>query len=79
MGRDEPAHYHDAANRFRAAGVAAAIVTDIARDGAQVGVDAARLEEVANIVRLPVIASGGVANSTTSARFGPGSKLGWWE
>jgi phosphoribosylformimino-5-aminoimidazole carboxamide ribotide isomerase len=51
----------DAANRFRAAGVAAAIVTDIARDGARVGVDAARMQEIANDVRLPVIASGGVA------------------
>ena len=51
----------EAANRFRAAGVAAAIVTDIARDGAQVGVDAARMAEIANAVRLPVIASGGVA------------------
>jgi phosphoribosylformimino-5-aminoimidazole carboxamide ribotide isomerase len=53
---------NEAANRFRAAGVAAAIVTDIARDGAQVGVDAARMEEIANAVRLPVIASGGVAS-----------------
>jgi phosphoribosylformimino-5-aminoimidazole carboxamide ribotide isomerase len=52
----------EAANRFRAAGVAAAIVTDIARDGAQVGVDAARMAEIANAVRLPVIASGGVAS-----------------
>jgi phosphoribosylformimino-5-aminoimidazole carboxamide ribotide isomerase len=52
----------EAANRFRAAGVAAAIVTDIARDGAQVGVDAARMEEIANAVLLPTIASGGVAS-----------------
>ena len=52
----------EAAERFRAANVAAAIVTDIARDGAQVGVDAARIEELARLVRLPVIASGGVAS-----------------
>jgi phosphoribosylformimino-5-aminoimidazole carboxamide ribotide isomerase len=52
----------EAANRFRAAGVAAAIVTDIARDGAQVGVDAVRMETLANAVQLPVIASGGVAS-----------------
>jgi phosphoribosylformimino-5-aminoimidazole carboxamide ribotide isomerase len=52
----------EAASRFRAAGVAAAIVTDIARDGAQVGVDALRMEEIANAVRLSVIASGGVAS-----------------
>ena len=52
----------EALNRVRAAGVAAAIVTDIARDGAQVGVDAARMEEIAKVVRIPVIASGGVAS-----------------
>ena len=51
-----------AAQRFRTAGVAAAIVTDIARDGAQVGVDAARMEDLATAVRIPVIASGGVAS-----------------
>jgi len=43
------------------AGVAAAIVTDIARDGAQSGVDSARMEEIAKAVCIPVIASGGVA------------------
>ncbi len=52
----------DAADRFRTAGVDAAIVTDIARDGAQAGVDAARMEEIAKLVRMPVIASGGVAS-----------------
>jgi phosphoribosylformimino-5-aminoimidazole carboxamide ribotide isomerase len=52
----------EAADRFRAAGVAAAIVTDIARDGAQVGVDPARMEQLAKAVRMPVIASGGVAS-----------------
>lgn len=51
-----------AAERFRSAGVAAAIVTDIARDGAQVGVDSKRIAEIAATVRLPVIASGGVAS-----------------
>jgi phosphoribosylformimino-5-aminoimidazole carboxamide ribotide isomerase len=50
-----------AADRFRTAGAAAAIVTDIARDGAQVGVDAARMAEIARMVQLPTIASGGVA------------------
>ncbi len=52
----------DAADRFRTAGVAAAIVTDIARDGAQAGVDAARMEEIARAVRIPIVASGGVAS-----------------
>ncbi|HEV2171668.1 MAG TPA: 1-(5-phosphoribosyl)-5-[(5-phosphoribosylamino)methylideneamino]imidazole-4-carboxamide isomerase [Candidatus Binatus sp.] len=51
-----------AAERFRTAGVAAAIVTDIARDGAQSGLDAIRIAEIAATVRLPVIASGGVAS-----------------
>ena len=65
-----------AAQRFRTAGVAAAIVTDIARDGAQVGVDAARMEEIATAVRIPVIASGGVASladiRTLARRFEAG-------
>jgi phosphoribosylformimino-5-aminoimidazole carboxamide ribotide isomerase len=50
----------DAAQRFRDAGVAAAIVTDIARDGAQTGIDASRMAQIAEAVRMPVIASGGV-------------------
>ena len=66
----------EAADRFRAAGVAAAIVTDIARDGAQAGVDADRMAEIASAVRLPVIASGGVAGlndiRTLRARFDAG-------
>jgi phosphoribosylformimino-5-aminoimidazole carboxamide ribotide isomerase len=66
----------EAADRFRAAGVAAAIVTDIARDGAQTGVDADRMAEIASAVRLPVIASGGVAGlndiRTLRARFDAG-------
>jgi phosphoribosylformimino-5-aminoimidazole carboxamide ribotide isomerase len=66
----------EAAGRFRTAGVAAAIVTDIARDGAQVGIDAARMAELAEQVRIPVIASGGVASledvSALRARFEAG-------
>jgi phosphoribosylformimino-5-aminoimidazole carboxamide ribotide isomerase len=66
----------EAAERFRAAGVAAAIVTDIARDGAQVGVDASRMEDIAKAIRLPVIASGGVARlddvRSLRTRFGAG-------
>jgi phosphoribosylformimino-5-aminoimidazole carboxamide ribotide isomerase len=50
-----------AAERFRDAGVAAVIVTDIARDGAQAGIDAVRMAEIAKESRLPVIASGGVS------------------
>jgi phosphoribosylformimino-5-aminoimidazole carboxamide ribotide isomerase len=66
----------EAAERFRVAGVAAAIVTDIARDGAQVGVDASRMEDIAKAIRLPVIASGGVARlddvRSLRTRFGAG-------
>ena len=51
----------EAADRFRAAGVAASIVTDIARDGAQTGIDASRIAQIAETLRIPVIASGGVA------------------
>ncbi|MDO8434220.1 MAG: 1-(5-phosphoribosyl)-5-[(5-phosphoribosylamino)methylideneamino] imidazole-4-carboxamide isomerase [Candidatus Binatus sp.] len=50
-----------AARRFLDAGVAAAIVTDISRDGAQAGVDAARMAETARLAALPIIASGGVS------------------
>jgi phosphoribosylformimino-5-aminoimidazole carboxamide ribotide isomerase len=51
----------EAARRFRDAGVAAAIVTDIARDGTESGVDAAATAAIAMATRLPMIASGGVA------------------
>ena len=66
----------EVAQRFRTAGVAAAIVTDIDRDGAQAGVDAARMEEIAETARIPVIASGGVASladiRALRMRFGAG-------
>lgn len=65
-----------AAERFRDAGVAAAIVTDIARDGAQKGVDALRMAEIAKASRLSVIASGGVSKlddiRSLAARFDDG-------
>ncbi len=52
----------EAGDRFRSAGVCAAIVTDISRDGAQVGVDAVRMTAIAKAIAIPVIASGGVAS-----------------
>lgn len=52
----------EVAERFRASGVAVAIVTDISRDGAQVGVDPARMETIARSVAIPIVASGGVAS-----------------
>ena len=50
------------AHRFEDCGVAAIIHTDIARDGALGGVDAAATADLARRVRIPVIASGGVAS-----------------
>jgi phosphoribosylformimino-5-aminoimidazole carboxamide ribotide isomerase len=50
------------ARRFEGCGVAAIIYTDIARDGTMSGVDAEGMAEVARKMRIPVIASGGVAS-----------------
>jgi phosphoribosylformimino-5-aminoimidazole carboxamide ribotide isomerase len=50
----------DLARRFEDCGVAALIYTDIARDGALSGIDAAGVANLARRVRVPVIASGGV-------------------
>jgi phosphoribosylformimino-5-aminoimidazole carboxamide ribotide isomerase len=49
------------AHRFEDCGVAALIYTDIARDGALAGIDAASVADVARQVQVPVIASGGVS------------------
>ena len=51
----------DLARRFEGAGVAAIVFTDIARDGMLQGVNAEATARLANAVRIPVIASGGVA------------------
>ncbi len=50
------------ARRFADCGVAAIIHTDIARDGALGGVDAAATADLARQIGIPVIASGGVAS-----------------
>ena len=52
----------EVARRFEDCGVAAMVYTDIARDGALLGVDANAVAGVARKIRLPVIASGGVAS-----------------
>jgi phosphoribosylformimino-5-aminoimidazole carboxamide ribotide isomerase len=51
----------EAAARFRSAGVAAVIATDVARDGTEAGANLALFEETARQASVPVIASGGVA------------------
>ena len=52
----------DLARMFEDAGVAALIVTDIARDGTLTGVGVETVGAVTDAVTLPVIASGGVAS-----------------
>ena len=42
--------------------MAAVVYTDIARDGALVGVDANAIAAVARQIRIPLIASGGVSS-----------------
>lgn len=51
----------DALDRFQQAGVAAVILTDISRDGTEIGVDIEMYEAAAGAADRPVIASGGVA------------------
>jgi len=53
-------HINDLARKFEDAGVAAIIHTDIARDGTLEGVNAEASSALANVVSIPVIASGGV-------------------
>lgn len=48
------------AKAFEGCGVAAIIVTDIARDGLKAGVNVALTGELADAVSIPIIASGGV-------------------
>ncbi len=51
------------ARRFEDAGVAAIIYTDIARDGMLEGVNIAQTIELADQLRTPVIASGGIGSA----------------
>jgi phosphoribosylformimino-5-aminoimidazole carboxamide ribotide isomerase len=52
----------EAVERFQQAGVAALIVTDIARDGTQGGANVPLVREIAGTSPTPLIASGGVAS-----------------
>ncbi len=74
-----PLTLNEAARRMREAGVAAVAVTDIARDGAEVGADVAWVRAAANALGLPMIASGGVASLgdiTNLSRLFPGGVAG---
>jgi phosphoribosylformimino-5-aminoimidazole carboxamide ribotide isomerase len=52
----------EAALRFRQAGVAAIVVTDIARDGTQTGANLEMFTATARLSGIPIIASGGIAS-----------------
>ena len=70
----------DLARRFADAGAAAIIYTDIERDGALQGVNVDATAELARAVKIPVIASGGVASlddiAALKSRNIPGAILG---
>ena len=51
------------AKAFEGCGVAAIVATDIGRDGLKTGVNIPFTAELANTVSIPIIASGGVANT----------------
>jgi len=55
------------AKAFEGCGVAALIVTDIARDGMKTGVNVEFTGQLADAVSIPVIASGGVASAADIA------------
>ncbi len=61
----------EAARRFRDAGVAAAIVTDISRDGTEAGINVESVRAMARSIGMPMIASGGVASLDDIANLKP--------
>jgi len=67
----------DLAKRFEDAGVAAIIFTDIARDGMLQGVNVEATAALANSVRIPIIASGGIASldDIRALKAAPGSNI----
>lgn len=67
----------DLARRFEDAGVAAIILTDIARDGAKTGINVGFTGACADAVTIPVIASGGLkgVEDITALRARPGRPI----
>ena len=67
----------DLARRFEDAGVAAIILTDIARDGAKTGINVPFTGACADAVSIPVIASGGLkgVEDITALRARPGRAI----
>lgn len=61
----------EAARRFREAGVAVAIVTDISRDGTETGINAESIRTTARGIGIPMIASGGVASLADIRNLAP--------
>jgi phosphoribosylformimino-5-aminoimidazole carboxamide ribotide isomerase len=70
----------DLARRFADVGAAAIVYTDIERDGALAGVNLIATAELARAVKIPVIASGGIASlddiAALKAEGIPGAILG---
>ena len=59
----------DLGRRFEDAGVAAIVYTDIARDGVLKGLNIAMTLALARAVKIPVIASGGLASMADIERL----------
>ena len=59
----------DLARRFENAGVSAIIYTDIDRDGVLAGINWEATIDLANVVKIPVIASGGLASLADIVRL----------
>ncbi len=66
----------DLAKRFEDCGVAAINFTDIHRDGMQTGPNITETERLAGAIRIPVVASGGVATIDDIKRLLPLEKVG---
>jgi phosphoribosylformimino-5-aminoimidazole carboxamide ribotide isomerase len=65
------------ARRFEDAGVSALIITDIDRDGAQMGFNVEAFGAIADVVAIPVIAAGGLASvaDIVKLRAHPGTPI----